>query len=168
MKMSVPKITAWMLCAAAGFFLLMTLLLSTAGMRDETKMMFILTMVLAGLSFCMIQVERALQEDEQTPAPAAESADLLQQAVTAMERWESSDSPEDWTAFQEKARDALLSLGEVSLSPRNQAVAAVSDAIAARRAVLEETDDDVRPLLVRTAEAQALNAFRLFRKAMES
>ena len=84
-----------------------------------------------------------------------------------MERWESSDAPEDWAAFQQKAGEALLSLGEVSLSPRNQAVAAVADAITARRAVMEEPDDALRPLLVRTAEAQALNAFRLFRKAME-
>jgi hypothetical protein len=167
MKKSFFDIAAWGLCGVSGFFLLMTMLLSAAGMQDETRMMFILTIVFAVLSFCMVHVGRALAEDEKAPASPAESSDLLQQAVEAMERWEASDAPEDWTVFQEKARKALLSLGEVSLSPRNQAVAAVSEAITARRAAMEEPDEELRPMLIRTAEAQALHAFRLFRKAMD-
>ncbi len=166
MNMSVSKMAAWLFCAASGFFLLLTMVVSTAGMREETRTVFIVTLVLAGLSFCMVQVDRVLTEDRRTTAPPKESSSLMQQAVTAMERWESSDSPEDWTAFQKKAAEALLSLGEVSLSPRNQAIGAISEAIAARRAVDEEPDDDLRAGLARTAEDRTLHAFRLFRKAL--
>ncbi len=166
MNMSVSKMAAWLLCGASGFFLLLTMVVSTAGLREETRTLFIWTLVLAGLSFCMVQVDRVLTEDRRTAAPPAESSELMQQAVAAMERWEASDSPEDWAAFQEKAAAALRSLGEVSLSPRNQAIGAVSEAIAARRAAEEEPDNDLRPGLVRTAEDRTLNAFRLFRKAL--
>ena len=166
MKMSVSRMAAWIFCGASVFFLLLTMVVSIAGMREETRTLFTLTLVLAGLSFCMVHVDRAMTEDTHTAAPAAEASSLMKAAVAAMERWESSDSPEDWTAFQEKAAEALLSLGEVSLSPRNQAIGAVSDAIAARRAVEEEPDEDLRSERVRTAEECALTAFRLFRKAL--
>jgi hypothetical protein len=166
MKMSVSKMAAWLFCAASGFFLLLTMVVSTAGLREETRTIFIITLVLAGLSFCMVQVDRVLEEDRQTNAPPQESSSLMQQAVTAMERWEASDSPEDWAAFQKKAAEALLSLGDVSLSPRNQAIGAISEAIDARRTADEEPDDDLRAGLMRTAEHRALHAFRLFRKAL--
>lgn len=166
MKMSVSKLAAWILCGASVFFLLLTMVVSTAGMREETRTMFILTLAMAGLSFCMVHVGRTIEEDDHAAAPPEQSSALMQKAVDAMEKWEASDSPEDWTAFQKKAAKALMSLGDVSLSPRNQAIGAVSEAIAARRAVEDEPDDDLRTELVHTAEERALQAFRLFRKAL--
>lgn len=166
--MTVTKIASWVLCGLSGIFLLACMVISAGGMIEETKTMFIITLVLVGLSFAFFRIHQTMAEDAASPAAPEESSALLKQALAALEQWEKSDSADDRDAFLQAAVPALFSLGEVKLSPRNKAISAVSDAITVQRALQEklDEDDDVDEASWQHAEDMTIRAFRLLRDAL--
>lgn len=168
--MRISKWIAWGLCGLAGITLLLCMVISAGRLIEETRLVFIIIMVMIGLSFCFFRMYLTDEEEKNAPAASAESSGKLRAAIAALDKWERSEAPEDREAFLQAGAEALLSLGKVELSPRNKAIAAAGEAIAAHRALMElDEDADITPEaldLQRQADALTERAFRLLRDAL--
>ena len=132
--MSRSKMTAYGLCGLGFFGTFLCMLLSAAGLRSETRVVFLITLGVLALGFVFGRIAAdgdAVPQAEKTPQARA----LVAQAVAALEAMDQNETPETRADFQQKAACALMALGDVRITRQDLAVVAASKAIEAQHAL---------------------------------
>lgn len=165
--MTTAKLIASGLCAASFFCTLLCMLLSAAGLREETRSVFWLTLLLAAAGFAAARYaklrEKALRRATTVPHSARA---LMNDAIAALQVLEQFETSESRADFQQKAAAALMALGNIHATKREHAVTAAAQAIAlqhALRTACESGEESTAAALRTKAAAQAELAIRAIR-----
>ena len=159
------------LCGVSFFAVLLCLFLSAAGLRSETSIVFgmLLPVLVIGFFCAYLYKQEERQLNEAVSAPIQTRA-LMNEAISALRVMEQEPTPEHQADFQQKAAVALMALGDVQVTSRQEAIAAAAAAIDAQHALRQACENEAPEtqieLLRQTAAIQSENAVRAIRKML--